>query len=139
MLGDIDFGLVDSHRGGFFPDALDVFRFIGDIGDVDVQKRQADLMQFRLDVLFDRFQETLAVLVDLFNPQRGDSQAQLADDDFRGHRFDSFMVEVKHADSGIIHDLGRDADSNGKCAGHVDADVLMGQGPFQWDMDSARG
>ena len=55
LFGDIDFRLVDRGGGGFFPDAVDVFGFIGDVGDIDVEQRQADFVQFRLDIFLDRF------------------------------------------------------------------------------------
>ena len=69
LLGDVDFGLVNRGRGGFFPNALDVLRFIGDVGDVDVEEGEADLMEFGLDIFLDRLEEALSVLVDLFNAE----------------------------------------------------------------------
>ena len=55
LLGDVDFGLVNRGRGGFFPDAVDVFRLVGDIGDVDIQESEADFVQLRFNIFLDRF------------------------------------------------------------------------------------
>ncbi|MPN34885.1 hypothetical protein SDC9_182379 [bioreactor metagenome] len=38
LFGDFDTGLVDGFGGGAFSDGVDVSAFVGDVGDVDVQK-----------------------------------------------------------------------------------------------------
>ena len=69
--------------------------------------------------------------------RRGDGQAELADDDLGGHRLDPSMIEIEHAHSGVVHDIRGEADRDGEGAGHVDADVLMGQGSLEGDVDGA--
>ena len=54
LLGHVDLGLVDRLGRRLLADALDVVGLVGDVGDVDVDQVQADLVQLRLDVLADR-------------------------------------------------------------------------------------
>ena len=44
VVGHVAAGLLDGLRGGLLADGLDVARLVGDVGDVDVDQHQADLL-----------------------------------------------------------------------------------------------
>ena len=83
LLGHVDLGLLHRLRRGLAADGLDVARLVGDVGDVDVDQHQADLLQLRLQRRLNAVQELLAVAVDVLDPHRGDHLAELAEDDVR--------------------------------------------------------
>ncbi len=124
-----------ASAAAFLPIALDVVRLVGDVRDVDVDQVQADLVQLRLDVLADRLQEALAVLVDLLDGQRRDGEAQLAEDDFLGHVLDFLGLQTQEPLGSVVHDRLVRADADGERARHVDADVLHRQRVLQRDAD----
>ncbi len=70
--------------GGLLADGVDVAALVGDVGDVDVDQHQADLLQLRLERALHVLQERVAVAVDVLDPHRGDHLPQLAEDDFLG-------------------------------------------------------
>jgi hypothetical protein len=138
LVGDVDLGFVERLGGGLLADGADVVGFVGDVGDVDVDEVEADLVEFGLDVLADLDEEALAVLVDLLDGEGGDGEAELAEDDFLGHVFDGGRLEAEQALGGVDHDRGLGADADGEGAGDVDTDVLEGEGVLQRDADGHR-
>src|SRR5206468_279849 len=122
-------------RGRLATDGLDVARFVGDVGDVDVDQHQADLLQFRFQRGLDVLQELVAVLVDLLDVHRGDHLPQLAEDDVGGLLLDLVGGEAQQANGGVIHHLQVGADGHGEHTGDADADVLGGQGALERDLD----
>ena len=46
LFSHIDFRLVDSRRCRFLTNAIDIARLVRDIGDVDVDQRQTNFVQF---------------------------------------------------------------------------------------------
>ena len=67
LLRHIDLGLLHRLRCRLAANRFDVARFVGDVGDVDVDEDQADLAQLRLQRRLDAVQEFLAVAVDVLN------------------------------------------------------------------------
>ena len=61
LFGDIDFCLVNGCGRRFFPDGVDVFRLVSDVGDIDVEESEADFVELGLDVFLNRFEEALAL------------------------------------------------------------------------------
>ena len=139
LLGHVDAGLLHRLRRRPSADGLDVARLVGDVGDVDVDQHQADLLQLRLQRGLDVLQELLAVAVDVLDPHRGDHLPQLAEDDVaRPACLISVGVQAQQADGGVLHHFGVGADGHGEHAGHVDADVLDRQGALERDLDLHR-
>ena len=109
LLGHVDPGLLDRLRRRLLADRLDVADLVGDVGDVDVDQHQADLLQLRLQRVLDVLQELVAVAVDVLDPHRGDHLPQLAEDDFLGLLLD--LVGVRGRAGG----WPRSASSPGRC------------------------
>ena len=138
LLGHVDLGLLHRLRRRLAADGLDVARLVGDVGDVDVDQHQADLLQLRLQRLLNVLQELVAVAVDVLDPHRGDDLAQLAEDDVAGLLLDLLGAQAEQADGGVLHRLRVGADGDGEDAGHVDADVLDRQRALERDLDLDR-
>ena len=103
LLGHVDLGLLHGLRRRLAADGLDVARFVGDVGDVDVDQHQADLLQLRLQRRLNVVQELLAVAVDVLDPHRGDHLAELAEDDVAGLLLDLLACQAEQADGGVLH------------------------------------
>ena len=84
LLGHVDLGLLDGRRGRLATDGLDVARLVGDVGDVDVDQDQADLLELGLERHLDALEELVAVTVDVLDLHRGDDLTELPEDDVLG-------------------------------------------------------
>jgi hypothetical protein len=58
LLGDVDLGLLDRLARGLAAHRLDVARLVGDVGDVDVDQHQADLLELGLERVLDAVRGT---------------------------------------------------------------------------------
>ena len=116
LLGHVDLRLLDGDGRGLPADRLDVPALVGDVGDVDVDQHQADLLQLRLERLLDALQELVAVAVDVLDPHRRDDLPELAEDDVAGLLLDLLGVEPEQADGRVLHRLRVGADGDGEHA-----------------------
>lgn len=137
-LGNLDFCVVDGAGGGFLTQSLNVAALIRDVLNVHVDELEAHFLQFHFDPAADVLYEFIAVRVDLLNGHRRENHAHLAEDDVLGQFADGLVGESQHAFGGVFHRarLGGDPDREG--GGRVDADVLLGQGTSQLDVDRNR-
>ncbi len=110
--------------GGFAADGLDVAGSVRDVGDVDIDQHQADLLQLRLDGVLDVVQELLAVAIDILNVHRGNHLPQLPENDVLGLLFDMRRIESQQPNGRVLHDRRFDADGDGEDAGDVDTNIL---------------
>ena len=131
FFGDVDARLVDGFRGGALSDGVDVSALVGDVGDVDVQEVQADLVEFVRHVLLDVAEERLAVGVDLLDGHGRDHETQLTEDDVLRQVGDGFLTQAEQAVRRVAHQGLVRADADREHARHVDADVLAAQGVLQ--------
>ncbi len=69
----------------------------------------------------------------------GDDQAELAEDDVHGQLLDLLELQAQQALGGVLHHAGLGGHAHGEPAGHVDADVLAGQGVLQIHGDGHGG
>ncbi len=83
-------------------------------------------------------QEFLAVAIDVLDPHGGDHLAELAEDDVAGLLLDFLDAKPQKPDRRVLHGFLIGADGHGEHAGHVDADVLHGQGALEGDFDLDR-
>ena len=137
-LRHFDFRVGNRLGGGFLAERLDIARLVGDVLDVDVDQAQADFFQFGADVVGDGDDELVAIGVDFLDPHRRDDLAHLAEDDFLGELRDLRVIESEQTLGGVAHlvRIGRDADGEGR--GNADADVLLGKGVVELDVDRHR-
>ncbi len=124
MFGNINFGLVNRLGGCFLTDRIDVPGLVCDIGNVDVNQEQADFIQLRRNILADRVQKTLAVLIDLLYGQRSHGEAQLTKDNFLCHLLNFSLREVEQTLGSGGHDFRFSADADRESGGNVNAYIL---------------
>ena len=84
FVGHVGAGLLNRLRRRLLADGVDVAALVLNVGDVDVDQHQADLLELRLDRVLNVLQERVAVAVDVLDLHRGDHLPQLAEDDFLG-------------------------------------------------------
>ena len=84
FVGHVGAGLLNRLRRRLLADRVDVAALVLDVGDVDVDQHQADLLELRLDRVLNVLQERVAIAVDVLDLHRGDHLPQLAEDDFLG-------------------------------------------------------
>ncbi len=138
LQGHVHLGLLHRLGGGLAANRLDVTRFIGDVGDVDVDEHQADLLQLGLQRRLDAVQEFLAIAIDVLDAHRSDHLAELAEDDVARLLLDVVRVQAEQTDRRVLHGRQVGADGDGEDAGHIDADVLHRQGALERDLDLDR-
>ena len=139
LLGHVLLCVVDGLGGGLLAQGVNVAGLVGDVGDVDVDEAQADLLELALHVAGDGLQELVAVGIDLLDVHGGDDQAELAEDDVLGQLLDLLELQAQQALGGVLHDPRLGGDAHGEAAGDVDADVLAGQSVFQIHRDGHGG
>ena len=137
-VGSVDIGGGDGLCSGLCTNGLDVVCFVGDVRDVHVDEVETNLVQFGVHVVDDLTQERFTVTVDLLNGERCDRQTKLTEDDFFGHVLDGGLVEVQQAHGCVLHDGGFRVDTDGKRRRYVDADVLLGKGVLEVDVNGHR-
>ena len=71
-------------------------------------------------------QELLAILIDLFDGERGDDQSHLAEDDVARLRSDLVIGQSQQTLGSVLHDLRVRRDANGERGRNVDANVFLG-------------
>ncbi len=106
LLGHVLLCVVDGLGGGLLAQGVNVAGLVGDVGDVDVDEAQADLLELALHVAGDGLQELIPVGVDLLDVHSGDDQAELAEDDVLGQLLDFLELQAEQALGGILHDPG---------------------------------
>ena len=134
----LDHGVVDGAGGGFLTEGGDVARGVADVGDVGVDEVETDFVEFDVDAAGDAADEFFSVSVDFFNGQRGDDDAHLAHDDFRGQVADVLPRAAEQAAGGVLHDFRLGADAHDEGGGDVDADVLAGERTLERHVDVER-
>ena len=67
FLSHTDLCFVDGLGSCFLSEGFDIARFVLDIGDIDIDELQADLLEFDLDILLDVLLEGIAVLIELLD------------------------------------------------------------------------
>ncbi len=125
------FGVVDGLGGGFFAQGVNVAALVRDVGDVHVDEPQADFLQLALHIAGNGLQKFIPVGVDFLNVHGGDDQTQLAENNVFGQLLDFLELQAQQALGGVLHNARLCGDAHSEAGGHVDADILAGQGVFQ--------
>ncbi len=138
LFRDGDLRIVDGFCRRLFSERGYVTRFVGNIGHVYVDQTQTDLFEFAFHVAGNRFEEFIAVGVDLFDVHGGDDETELTEDNVA--RQIGYLRERKHSEPlrGILHDRRIGGDPDGEDAGYVDTDILFGKRAFEIDRDRKR-
>ena len=132
-------GFVDGLGGRFLTKGLDVAGLVADVGDVHVNEPQADFPQLALHAGGHGFQEFVAVGVDFLNLHGGDNQTHLAENDVLSQLLYLHQLQTQQPLGRVLHGARFGGNADGKPGGHVDADVLAGQGIFQIHADGHGG
>ena len=127
LFGNANLGFVDGLGSSFLAESLDVAALVLDVGHVDVDEPQADLLQLDLDVGRDGLKELVAVGIQFFDAHGSDDETKLTEEDVAGKLLNLLRRLSQQALCCCQHTLGLGADADSEAARHIDADVLAGQ------------
>ena len=121
-------GLVDGLGSSLLAQGFDVAALVLDVGNIDIDEFQTNLLEFDLHIGRDSLQELVTVTVEFLNAHGGNNQTELTEEDIARHLLYLGGILSEQTLCGCRHVLWVCADTHGKAARHINADVLTAQG-----------
>ena len=125
MLSHTHLSLVDSLSGSLTTKSLDISRLVLDIGNIDVDESQTNLLQFHLYIGRDTLKELIAVGIQLLDAHCSNNKTKLTKEDITSQFLNLTSIKTKQTLSSGSHAIRLGRNTNGKSARHIHTDILL--------------